>query len=701
MKREKIRRGVLAGIIALSMLLADSTGIYNTFDIYAAEREGSRVTGETDRIAINEDNFPDANFRAYVSEDIDDDKDDFLSGEEIAAVKGIYLVNKNISNLKGIEFFTNLNTLNCCRNQLTTIDVSKNTALTKLDCSENQLTTLDISKNTALGTLYCYYNRFTSLNVSENIELTRLDCYGNWLAALDVSKNTRLKSLYCHGNRLTVLDVSKNTELTNLYCSSNQLTSLDVSATKVNNPKSDHNKYYIDGCALDPDTLPGGFDLSKTGDWQNAEVVGNKIVYLGTGDVTYTYNCGNGKTETFTLIFKSAHNGTRVDAKDAACTEDGNIEYWNCSACGYNFTDASCTKIMENVKIDAVGHTYGDWIITEPPTLTAEGEAECVCIKNTAHKKTETLPPLSDTAVWTKDETQHVSSSEDRDGRDVYISSEYGTVVAVIPRQEHVHQLIFVPEVPATNTTEGVSEHWHCSVCDKDFSDRDGKNEVTADDLKIGRIETVIESGSGAPKVELPNTRELADAVMTEQEKAEVNKGAEIKIILKVEEAAETVPDADKAAVMSEISGLTNYKIGQYLDITLLKRIGDKQEMITNTSAPIMITFEIPEGLRGKSEYSVIRVHGGVSTVLNDLDSDPNTVTITTDKFSTYVLSYQEEARKPLIPDEDKKPDSKRNQPIATGDSTNAGIYVLFLLLSVVAGAVGLLGKKGRIKKVR
>ena len=37
-------------------------------------------------------------------------------------------------------------------NQLTTLDVSKNTALTDLDCDNNQLTTLDVSKNTALTT---------------------------------------------------------------------------------------------------------------------------------------------------------------------------------------------------------------------------------------------------------------------------------------------------------------------------------------------------------------------------------------------------------------------------------------------------------------------------------------------------------------------------------------------------------------------
>jgi len=55
-----------------------------------------------------------------------------------------------------------------------------------------------------------------------------------------------------------------------------------------------------------------------------------------------------------------------------------------------------------------------------------------------------------------------------------------------------------------------------------------------------------------------------------------------------------------------------------------------------------MITFELSEGLRGKAEYSVIRVHNGTATVLRDLDSAPDTVTIETDKFSTYALTYKE-----------------------------------------------------------
>ena len=136
---------------------------------------------------------------------------------------------KSITNLTGIEHFTILEWLECYDNQLTSLDVSQNTALKKLSCDRNQLTSLDVSGCTALKTLSCGRNQLTSLDVSKNAALTELMCGYNQLTSLDVSKNTALTLLSCDGNPLTSLDVSKNAALTELYCLSNQLTSLDVS----------------------------------------------------------------------------------------------------------------------------------------------------------------------------------------------------------------------------------------------------------------------------------------------------------------------------------------------------------------------------------------------------------------------------------------------------------------------------------------
>ena len=83
-------------------------------------------------VAINEMNFPDENFRAYVSDNRDTDDDGYLSDEEISDATYIYVSNKNIESLKGIEYFYNLKRLSCYDNQLTTLDLSKNTALTDL-----------------------------------------------------------------------------------------------------------------------------------------------------------------------------------------------------------------------------------------------------------------------------------------------------------------------------------------------------------------------------------------------------------------------------------------------------------------------------------------------------------------------------------------------------------------------------------------
>ena len=154
--------------------------------------------------------------------------------ENIAAITSLHVPGTDdasgLTSLQGIEYFESLTYLNCSNNQLTSLDVSANTALTYLDCFLNQLTSLDVSANTALTELYCSYNPLTSLDVSANTALTLLFCYDNQLTSLDVSANTALTQLYCSINQLTSLDVSANTALTVLYCFSNQLTSLDMSA---------------------------------------------------------------------------------------------------------------------------------------------------------------------------------------------------------------------------------------------------------------------------------------------------------------------------------------------------------------------------------------------------------------------------------------------------------------------------------------
>ena len=151
---------------------------------------------------------------------------------EMARVTELNIAEKGLTDLSALKYFTGLQTLDCSRNLLTTLDVSALTNLTSLVCSDNQLTALDVSGLTNLTSLDCSDNQLTALDVSNLTHLTDLDCSDNELTALDVSNLTLLTDLDCADNQLTALDVSNLTGLTDLDCSGNQLTAVNVSALK-------------------------------------------------------------------------------------------------------------------------------------------------------------------------------------------------------------------------------------------------------------------------------------------------------------------------------------------------------------------------------------------------------------------------------------------------------------------------------------
>ena len=129
-------------------------------------------------VEINEKNFPDPNFRNWIlSQPFG--KDGVLSDKEIADITEMNVSNKNIHDLKGIEYFTALESLNLDKNQVKYIDVSKNKELVYLRVEWNQLTSLDVSKNEAMRFLMCGGNSLTELNTSGCTALERIRCLHN------------------------------------------------------------------------------------------------------------------------------------------------------------------------------------------------------------------------------------------------------------------------------------------------------------------------------------------------------------------------------------------------------------------------------------------------------------------------------------------------------------------------------------------
>ena len=148
-------------------------------------------------LEINETNFPDEYFRAWVIDELsvsgDDESGYYMTEAQVEAVSTINCDENYIGSLAGIEHFT---------------------SLTVLRCAGNRLSELDVSKNTALKELYCNHNRLTTIKAANNAALLRLDCRNNRLTKLDLGSCTKLAALFCDNNHLCTLNVSKLKELT-------------------------------------------------------------------------------------------------------------------------------------------------------------------------------------------------------------------------------------------------------------------------------------------------------------------------------------------------------------------------------------------------------------------------------------------------------------------------------------------------------
>ena len=74
---------------------------------------------------------------------------------------------------------------------------------------------------------------------------------------------------------------------------------------------------------------------------------------------TYTYECDKICSECYELTNEEAdHDVVYVEASDASCTVNGNVEYWYCSYCGSTWTDEALTQVSNQMSIvvPAPGH---------------------------------------------------------------------------------------------------------------------------------------------------------------------------------------------------------------------------------------------------------------------------------------------------------------------------------------------------------
>lgn len=152
---------------------------------------------------------------------------------------------------------------------ITSIDLSKATALEQLFLSGNKLTTLDVTHNTALKRLEPQNNKLTALDITKNTALERLDVTNNLITSIDLTKNTKLNYLKISDNKFEgALDLSGNTSLASVYALNMGITEVNLGENKASKPYFSFNNNKLTS-----------FDASKLDNLSNGSLflIGNQI----------------------------------------------------------------------------------------------------------------------------------------------------------------------------------------------------------------------------------------------------------------------------------------------------------------------------------------------------------------------------------------------------------------------------------------
>ena len=279
--------------------------------------------------------FTDPNFLAAVRTELGKGVSDPIYDTEVASVKYLSVSGKNISNLAGIEYFTNLTVLDCSSNQLTALPTALPSSLTVLICYNSQLKALPTMLPSGLAQLICYNNQLKELPTILPSGLTRISCQDNQLTELpalpsgltELSCNTNqltelpalpssLIELRCNGNKLTALPTALPSSLTLLYCFNNQLTALPTLPSDLTMLYCDNNQltkldlstlYSLKDCQASNQTVSlilteSGNEYTKTIELNNPTNLTSGLSYVGgvlTSDATkpssspFTVETGN------------------------------------------------------------------------------------------------------------------------------------------------------------------------------------------------------------------------------------------------------------------------------------------------------------------------------------------------------------------------------------------------------------------------
>ena len=275
------------------------------------------------------------------------------------------------------------------------------------------------------------------------------------------------------------------------------------------------------------------------------------------------------------------------------------------------------------------GNTSSSESNTEPATQTQVEQSPAT--SNTSSQVT-TPVAQNNTQTNTSSNSKHSSQSSNTNVVSPKVEeqvTEASIVVEETPIEEPKETTDDIP-VSVTNKTEAKSE------------------------ISVGKGKAVINiQNDTASEVTATITDDetLLKNILTDEQLKRVAEGATVNLKISaniVKESELTAEDADNIQ-----KGVEEYKkdvpglaIAGYLDISIYLQMDDEDwSYVSNTNKPVELVINVPDSMKGLSKnYYILRLHDGQTSLFSDNDDDPDTITISTGKFSIYVVMYDSEA---------------------------------------------------------
>ena len=250
---------------------------------------------------------------------------------------------------------------------------------------------------------------------------------------------------------------------------------------------------YGQGAALPTDVTKAGYTFK--GWYDNESLTGSPVTAISETEAEDKEYWAKWEEKTYTVKFNT-NGGNFINDKTVKWTDKVLDRVFAPTKNGWEFT----------------GWTYGNTAVTAGATYSSLAENDSVAeITLIAQWKKAAIPTGGGSVSSNQHTCKDVSPKDHKcDTCGATLSNHSGGTATCTEKaiceicgkpygetESSNHSLEKIPAKDATVTKTGNKEYWHCEDCDKNFSDKNGKNEIEPEDMIIPKLSPEIIEGAG------------------------------------------------------------------------------------------------------------------------------------------------------------------------------------------------------------